>query len=67
MGGVQKTLATRTARGTKGKKQEAAIKGTPAATAPAVTAAPAPAGATPAVTSQPTGNAPTGNVPPAHA
>jgi hypothetical protein len=69
---VEKTLATRAARGTKGKKQKAAIHGTLPVTEPAVAATPAPTGTAPAAPSQPTGStpstgsAPTGSIPPTH-
>jgi hypothetical protein len=59
---VQKNLATRQARGTKGPKQKKAITGASSATAPTV-AATTPSGSSPAVTSPQTGNATTGNVP----
>lgn len=54
-----KAKATREARGTKGKKQKAGIKGTVPTTAPATAplAAPAPAAAAPSVTAAPTGTA----------
>jgi hypothetical protein len=60
---VAKALATRKARGTLGKKQKAAIKGTVPTTAPATPPSPAPAPTTaaPSVTAAPTGTvAPTG-------
>jgi len=54
-----KAKATREARGTKGKKQKAAIKGTVPTTAPATAPSPAPAPTTaaPSVTAAPTGTA----------
>ena len=55
-----KAKATRVARGTKGKKQKAVIKGTVPTTEPATTppAAPAPATAAPSVPAAPTGTTP---------